>query len=148
MENFWISELGLSSVILNNRQILGSLVGWLMIKKSPVPSWRFSPGWPCVNLRNSELAVIVKKSLLSMIDYMITFFLFRNFLCILATQNIIEKIFLFLWFCFLFLLIASITSLVYFSLLLLSRSQSIRNYFLSFAVTVKVNVKCLLLFKS
>lgn len=61
-----------------------------------------------------------------------------NYLCILATNNIIEKIFIFLWFWFGLLLIASIFSLIYFSLLLFSKSESVRNYFLSFAVKVKV----------
>jgi len=62
-----------------------------------------------------------------------------NYLCILATNNIIEKIFIFLWFWLWFLLIASSLSLVYFSLLLFSRSQDIRNYFLSMAVKVRVS---------
>merc|ERR550539_308589 len=62
-----------------------------------------------------------------------------NYLCILATNNIIEKIFIFLWFWLWFLLAASSLSLIYFSLLLFSRSQDIRNYFLSMAVKVRVS---------
>ena len=69
----------------------------------------------------------------------IIFNYFRNYLCILATNNIIEKIFIFLWFWLWFLLIASSISLIYFSLLLFSRSEGIRTYFLSLAVKVRVS---------
>ena len=64
---------------------------------------------------------------------------FRNYLCILATNNIIEKIFIFLWFWLWFLLIASSLSLIYFSLLLFSYSEDIRVYFLSLAIKVRVS---------
>ena len=66
----------------------------------------------------------------------------------MATNNIIEKIFIFLWFWLCFLFIVSFVSIFYFSLLLFSRSESIRNYFLSFAVKVKVILVLMLLYKN
>ena len=63
---------------------------------------------------------------------------FRPHLCLLSTNIIIEKIFLFLWFWLLFLLIVSLVSLAYFCVMAFSRNHNVRMYFLSFAVRIRV----------
>merc|ERR1712080_25938 len=61
----------------------------------------------------------------------------QNHICMLATNVVTEKLFIFLWFWLNFLLVLSAISFVYFSLLLFSGSERVRNYFLMFAVRVK-----------
>ena len=58
-----------------------------------------------------------------------------NFLCLLSTNIIIEKIFVFLWFWFMFLTLSSLVNFLYYAMLLFSRNENIRNYFLAFAVS-------------
>jgi len=62
-----------------------------------------------------------------------------NYICLLATNIITEKVFVFLWFWLLLLLVVSTVVLVYFSLMLFSQSEHIRNYFLAFAIRMKVS---------
>ena len=61
------------------------------------------------------------------------------FLCLLATNILTEKVFVFLWFWFFLLLIISTVVLVYFCLMLFSNSEHIRNYFLAFTIRMKVS---------
>ena len=49
-----------------------------------------------------------------------------NYLCLLSTNNIIEKIFVFLWFWLIFLLLCSAWNFLYYSLLILSKNDNIR----------------------
>ena len=63
----------------------------------------------------------------------------RSYICLLATNIITEKVFVFLWFWLIFLLIVSSVVIVYFSLMLFSWSEHIRNYFLAFAIRMKVS---------
>ena len=58
----------------------------------------------------------------------------------LATNNIIEKIFLFLWFWLGFLLITSAYSFIYFAVLMFAPSHRLRMYFLSFAIRIRVKL--------
>ena len=75
----------------------------------------------------------------------------QNYLCLLSTNIIIEKIFVFLWFWLIFLLLSSLCNFLYYSMLILSKNENIRkvqhkhnlleirlfffrNYFLAFAV--------------
>lgn len=60
-----------------------------------------------------------------------------NFICLLATNAITEKVFVFLWFWLFFLLLLDICVITYFGLLLFSGSPEIRNYFLTFAVRTR-----------
>jgi len=64
---------------------------------------------------------------------------FRSFICLLATNIITEKVFVFLWFWLFFLLIVSTCVIVYFCLMLFSKSEHIRNYFLAFAIRMRVS---------
>jgi len=59
------------------------------------------------------------------------------YLCLLASNVITEKVFVFLWFWLFFLLILSTGVFIYLSLLLFSPHVTVRNYFLSFAVKVR-----------
>jgi len=59
------------------------------------------------------------------------------YLCLLASNVITEKVFVFLWFWLFFLLIISTGVFIYLSLLLFSSNVTVRNYFLSFAVKVR-----------
>ena len=77
----------------------------------------------------------------------------QNYLCLLSTNIIIEKIFVFLWFWLIFLLLSSLCNFLYYSMLILSKNENVRkvqcttnitfskliffffrNYFLAFAV--------------
>ena len=51
----------------------------------------------------------------------------QNFLCLLSTNIIIEKIFVFLWFWLVFLLLCSMGNFLYYSLLILSKNDNVRN---------------------
>eukprot|EP00092_Neocalanus_flemingeri_P075203 GFUD01093128.1.p1 GENE.GFUD01093128.1~~GFUD01093128.1.p1 ORF type:complete len:245 (-),score=59.73 GFUD01093128.1:47-682(-) len=62
-----------------------------------------------------------------------------SYLYLLATNIMTEKIFVFLWFWLILLLIVSAVVLVYFFLMLFSGSEHIRNYFLAFAIRMKVS---------
>ena len=50
----------------------------------------------------------------------------QNFLCLLSTNIIIEKIFVFLWFWLVFLLLCSMGNFLYYSLLILSKNDNVR----------------------
>jgi len=58
----------------------------------------------------------------------------KNYMCILATNIVIEKVFVFLWFWLIFLIINSACVVIYYGLLLFSNNNMIRQYFLAFAV--------------
>jgi len=62
-----------------------------------------------------------------------------RYMCILATNIITEKIFVFLWFWLLLLLVISTIVLLYFSLMLFSNNENIRNYFLAFTIRMRVS---------
>jgi len=57
-----------------------------------------------------------------------------SYLCILATNIIIEKVFVFLWFWLVFLIIVSACVTIYYGFLFFSSSYNVREYFLAFAV--------------
>ena len=50
----------------------------------------------------------------------------QNFLCLLSTNIVIEKIFVFLWFWLVFLLLCSMGNFLYYSLLILSKNDNVR----------------------
>ena len=49
-----------------------------------------------------------------------------NHLCLLATNTIIEKIFVFLWFWLIFLLLASFINFAYYSILIFCKNDYVR----------------------
>jgi len=62
-----------------------------------------------------------------------------RYMCILATNIITEKIFVFLWFWLFLLLLISTIVLFYFGIMLFSNNENIRNYFLAFTIRMKVS---------
>ena len=58
----------------------------------------------------------------------------RLYMCILATNIVTEKVFVFLWFWLIFLIINSACVALYYGLLLFSNNEGVRYYFLAFAV--------------
>ena len=59
-----------------------------------------------------------------------------NYMCILATNIVIEKVFVFLWFWLIFIIINSACVVIYYGLLLFSNNNKIRQFFLAFAVKI------------
>jgi len=57
----------------------------------------------------------------------------KHNICLLAANVIIEKIFVFLWFWLIFLIISSILNFLYYFLMIFSTNDSVRQYFLAFA---------------
>ena len=60
-------------------------------------------------------------------------------MCLLATNIVTEKVFVFLWFWLLILLILSAGVILYYCIMLFSRSNQVRNYLLAFTVRVRVS---------
>ena len=61
-----------------------------------------------------------------------------NYLCMLNTNVIIEKIFVFLWFWLVFLLISSILNFLYHVLFMVSKNEVIRSQFLAFTTHTSI----------
>ena len=57
----------------------------------------------------------------------------ENHICLLAANVITEKIFLFLWFWVIFLIVSSIVNFLYYFLMISSTNDGVRQYFLAFA---------------
>ena len=62
-----------------------------------------------------------------------------QYMCLLATNIVTEKVFVFLWFWLLILLILSSGVILYYCMMLFSRSNQMRNYLLAFTVRVRVS---------
>jgi len=60
-------------------------------------------------------------------------------LCLLATNIVTEKVFIFLWFWLLFLLCVSTTAFVYYSILLLCGNETLRTFFLAFTTRLRLS---------
>ena len=58
----------------------------------------------------------------------------RYFLCLLGTNRITEKIFVFIWFWLIFLLITSTCSICYYCLLLFSKNEKWRDRFIAISI--------------
>jgi len=66
----------------------------------------------------------------------------QHHMCLLSLNIIIEKIFVFLWFWLIFLIITSLLNFLYYALMIFSKNTYLRQHFLAFAVrTTKKKIR-------